>query len=150
HRETHKSGGGNFPDRFKVEEKTEYVVKFVDDDFFITYYEHEFFQEFKGEKRQKTFICLGQDCPLCAVCGEDHAKFYALINILDLTNPRKPELKVWYLTPQPGGLVEDEMDSLEAKDKVINDPSLYYVVSKKKERNNFYSYSLKAVKARDL
>ena len=154
HRETHKSG--SYPDKFKVDAGAEVLVKFLDDDFIVTYYEH-WIQEFQGDKRQMSFVCLGpanpekgvkDDCPLCAI--GDEPKFYALINVVDLSNPRKPELKLWYATPNPGGLIEDEMDSLEAKDKVINDPNLYYVASKKKERNNFFSYSLKCVKARDL
>lgn len=144
HRETHKSG--DFPDRFKVGDN-EVLVKFLNDDFVITYYEH-WIEEFKGEKRQMSFVCLGDDCPLCDI-GDD-PKFYALINVVDLSNPRKPALKLWYATPNPGGLVEDEMDSLEERDKTIDDPGFYYVVSKKKQRNNFFAYSIKQVKARDL
>ena len=147
HRETHKSG--NYPEKLRVDDGEEVLIKFVDDDFFITYYEH-WIEEFKGEKRQMSFVCLGEDCPLCDI--GDEPKFYALINVLDLRKPSKPELKVWYATPNPAGKIEDEMESQEGKrtPKSINDPDLYYIVSKKKERNNFRSYSLKEVKARDL
>lgn len=158
HRETHKSKSG-FPDKLKVDEDKRVLVKFVDDDFFITYYEHNLYNDFKGQKRQFSFVCLGEDCPLCEI-GDD-PKFQVLINVIDMSNPRKPELKVWYASPGPGGLIEDEMDALEElgkerhpdepkKWKRINDPSLYYVVSKKKGKNNFFEYSLKQVKARDL
>jgi hypothetical protein len=145
HAETHQ--GGDFPDRFKVGDD-EVLVKLLDEDFIITYYQHEFFDDFKGEKRQKTFVCLGDDCPLCDI--GDSPRFYALINVVNLANPSKPKLELWYATPNPGGLLGDEMDALEERDKKINDPAFYYVVSKKKQKNNFYSYSLKQVKSRDL
>jgi hypothetical protein len=147
HRETHKSG--NYPDKLTLKDDEEVLIKFVDADFFITYYEH-WIDEFKGQKRQMSFVCLGEDCPLCDI-GDD-PKFYALINVLDLRNPRKPELKVWYATPNPAGKIEDEMETLEGRKtpKTLNDADVYFLVSKKKERNNFRSYSLREVKARDL
>lgn len=156
HRATHKSG---FPDKLTVREDTRYLIKFLDDDFFITFYEHNLYNDFKGQKRQMSFVCLGKDCPLCEI--GDSPGFKALINVVDLTNPRKPELKVWYATPGPGGLIEDEMDALEEKGRErfpddedkwpqISDDNLYYVVSKKKSKNGFFEYALKQVKARDL
>ena len=146
HRETHKSG---FPDKLKIDAGEKVLVKFLEDDFFITYYEH-WINDFKGEKRQMSFICLGKDCPLCDI-GDDPS-FYALINVIDLRNPRKPTLAVWYATPNPGGLIEDEIDELEGKKKPqhINDDDKYYVVSKKKSRSGFFEYSLKEVSVDDL
>jgi hypothetical protein len=126
--------------RFDFGAGEEVLIKFLDGDFILTLYLHDV----KGQG----LVCLGDDCPLCDI--GDSPKFYALINVIDLSNPRKPALKLWYATPNPGGLLEDEIDSLEKRDKQINDPAYYYVVGKKKQQNGFYAYSLKQVKARDL
>lgn len=144
-------GGANFPgkdDKFKVDEDVRVTVRFLDDDFFITYYEHEFFKEFEGEKRQKTFICLGSDCPLCAI--GDKPKFYGLINVLIVG--RKPGVRLWFATPGPGGKIEDQMDELDEMNppRKVDDPQFYFQVTKTKGKNGFFEYKISRVKARDL
>lgn len=151
HRENNPAGGGLFPskeDKFKVGEDERVLIKFLDDDFFVTYYEHEFFKEFEGEKRQKTFICLGDDCPLCEI--GDKPRFYALINVLVLG--KKPAVKLWFATPGPGSQIEDQMVELEElpTPRTVADPDYYFKVSKKKSKNGFFEYSISRVKARDL
>jgi hypothetical protein len=145
HRETHK--GGNFPDKFKVEEDKKIIVKFLDDDFFVTYYEH-WIDEFRGQKRQMSFVCLGDDCPLCEI--GDSPSFFALINVLDFTKPKSPAVAVWYASADPGGKIEELINDLEELEKHLTDEDTYAVVSKKKGKNGFFSYAVSKVKARDL
>jgi hypothetical protein len=149
HRETHQSG--DFPDRFKIDEGDKVLIKFLDEEPFVTYYEH-WIDEFRREKgRQCSYICLGDEgsgCPLCDI--GDKPNFYALFNVVDFAKPSRPKLTVWYATPNPGGLIEDEINELEENNKKLDDPDRYYAVSKKKGKNGFTNYSLTAVKARDL
>lgn len=160
HRETHQAG--NFPTRFTVEADKKIIVKFLDADFFIGYYQHWLND---SPVKQKSFICLGEDeetreslCPLCDI--GDKPTFYVLINVLDFTNKRDPQVRVWYATTNPGECIEEKINDLEelAREKdlpadqwpTIADGDRYFVVSKKKGKNGFFSYSVEAVKARDL
>lgn len=142
HQETHKASG--FPDRFKVDDD-KVIVKLLDDDFFVTYYQHWLND---SPVKQKSFVCLGDDCPLCAI--GDRPSFYALINVLDLSNPRKPEVKVWYASADPAEQIAVKLEDLEDRDKTATDSDVYMVVSKKKQKNNFFAYTVELVKARDL
>jgi hypothetical protein len=143
HRETHRSG--DFAPKFTVPEKEDVLIKFIDDDFFFTYYEH-WIREFQGQRRQMSFVCLGDNCPLCEI-GDD-PKFTALINVIDLSDPDDPQAKVWYCTPNPAEVVEELMD--DAKSSPVNDKDKYFAVSKKQQKNKFTSYKAVLVKARDL
>jgi hypothetical protein len=150
-RETRRSG--DFPDFFRVDREP-VLVKFLDDDFFLTYYEH-WIDEFRGQKRQMSFVCLGEDCPLCGI--GDQPKFTALINVADLSKPNDPQVKVWAATPNPADAIEDEMpevddEGVKVDDRApdISDPGRYFEVSKKKQKNNFTSYKLKLIRERDL
>lgn len=143
HRETHQSS--DFAPRFTVD-KDAVLIKVLDEEWFFTYYEH-WIQEFRGQKRQQSFGCLGEDeCPLDEI--GDTPAFRALINVVDFSDPKDPELKVWYATPNPIDALEEYMD--DAKTKPINRDDLYFSVAKKKGKNGFFTYTITPVKERDL
>ena len=128
-------------------EKEVILLKVLDEDFFFNYEEH-WVNEFKGQGRQMSFVCI-EDCPLDDL--QIPASYTCLINVVDLSSdPENPELKVWYCTPDPGNKLRDVMDKLAAKDKTVADADIYIEVSKKQEKNKRYSYTVSSVKLRDL
>lgn len=124
--------------QFEVDEGEEVLIKFLDSDFILTLYLHD-------AKGQKTFVCFGDDCPLCDI--GDSPKFYALINVVDM---RTSELALWYATPNPADMIEAEMERLSLQGKKISDPSFYYAISKKKRRAGFVTYSMRCEVAEKL
>lgn len=149
----------DFADRYQVVDVTRGgrpgLGKFLDDDFFHTFYQH-FINEFKGEKRQMTFACHGENedgetiCPLCEI--GDSPAFIALINVLNLDDPRNPVNEVWWAGPAAAGEISDLMDALEELDPVqhANDTGIYFKASKEKQKSGFFGFDVERVKDRDL
>lgn len=77
------------------------LIKFLDDEPFITYYEHQL-NELDGKQ---SFVCLGNDCPLCEI-GDD-PRYRACFNVIDLSDPDDPKVAVWRAAPDPAdGLMD--------------------------------------------
>jgi len=133
-----------FADDFKVEYKEKYLVMFLDDAPFAAFNEHWIEEMPKGKK--KSYICIGKNCPLCDLLGED-PKAQALFNVLEFIETddgREAVLKVW----QGGSGV------VQAIEENVEDPGLegnYFKVSKSKSgRNGPTIYSVVPVKDRDV
>lgn len=136
-----------FNDDFKVEADAEPVlVQFVDDAPYASYQEHWIKELGAGER--KTYICLGAKCPLCNELGDEPNRFLVLFNVIDFTDPDSPELKTWKASANPAGAIEER--ALAKGSSPINKPGLYFAVSKKKNKNGFFSYTIDVVKERDL
>jgi hypothetical protein len=138
-----KKESGGFPDDFKVPENDEVLIKFLESEPFASYRQH-----WLKELNRKSYVCLGEDCPLCDELGDSPNATVVLFNVLDLTDPDNPEVKVWKATSNPTSEIERRAES--SKTSPIDRPDLYFVVSKDKQKNGFFAYSVDPVKARDL
>jgi hypothetical protein len=134
---------GTFAQDFQVPEGEDKLVKFLDAEPFESYYRHWLRNQPKGQRQ--TFVCLGDDCPLCE--KGDQPSFLVLFNVIDMLDDPST-VKVWAASPGPAGKIEAMAKS--DKNSPINRDNLYFSVSKLKESNNFFSYSLLPVKDRDL
>jgi hypothetical protein len=138
---TNKSKSKVFAKDLRIPAGDEVLVKFLDDEPFDSYYRHWL----NGRKGKQSFVCLGEDCPLCA--KGDNPTFLVLFNVVDMIDD--PSLvKVWAATPNPAGAIEEM--ALSEKYSPINRENLYFSVSKAKGSNGFFSYKVQAVKDRDL
>lgn len=94
---------------------------------------------------KRPYTCIGEECPLCE--RGHRAKpvvFYNVITVSDAT------LRVWEMSSEPTGKVKKQYDKLVGQDKTLDDPGVYFIVSKAKKENNFFEYEVELVKARDL
>lgn len=155
-----KRSTGSYADDFKAEPNKPILIKLMDDEPFDVYNEH-WIDEFKGTGERLSYVCLDDEyfadddkyldpdgepgCPLCEI-GEN-ARTKSLFNVLDLTNPRKPEVKVWSTPPSVTDIFERMAD--EKKTSPLNREDLYFEVTLNKKSNKF-SWSVVPVKARDL
>lgn len=82
--------------------------------------------------------CLEDDCPLCDI--GDRPKSTAFFNVVNLTVPNK--VLVWEATADPTGAIEKEFKKLFKNGKHLSDDGLYWVISREKGKNGFYTYSV--------
>lgn len=133
---------GDYTNRWDVPEKPA-LIKFLEPEPFSVYAEH-FIEELpKGTK--KSYICLGDDCPLCDDLG-DRPSSYAAFNILDLTDPDEP--KVVFLRASVGLAKDIQTYAQDKRTKPINRWDVYFTLHRKRQQGA--RYKLEAVKARDL
>lgn len=119
------------------------LIKILDEEPFSTFAEH-WLDDRKGKK---SFVCLGEDCPLCEDLG-DRPSAYALFNILDLTDPDSPKVEVWKTGKRVAGtLLEYAKDKKTAP---LNREDLYWSIFKSGEKGGNVQTNLNPVKARDL
>src|SRR3954466_4260310 len=88
----------DFATEFKPEENKTYIVKFLAPKFLTAYRQH-WINELKGKKSwicTKTLDNHEADCPLCDIA--DQPRLHVVFNVLDLTKPDKPEVKIWTVT----------------------------------------------------
>jgi len=134
---------GSFPTDFKVGDE-EVLFRFLESEPFTSYRQH-WFNELQGKK---SFVCLGDDCPLCDEIG-DRPSTVAAFNVLDLTDPDDPTVKVWRAGVRVTSLIKKRADN--PKTSPLDDPNHYFVVSKSREGNKGpFNFSLEHVKVRDL
>lgn len=91
------------------------------------------------------YTCIGEDCPLCEIGHRARSVvFYNVITVDDCV------LRVWELSSDPVRKVQKHYDKLAETDKTLDDPGLYFVVSKARKDNGFFEYDVDKVPARDL
>lgn len=134
--------GGDWIKTWAVPKKPT-LIKFLDGEPFSTYAEH-WLDEQKGKK---SFVCLGEDCPLCDELG-DRPSGYALFNILDLTDPDHPKVEVWKTGKRVAGMLRNFAD--DKKTSPLNREDLYWSIFKSGEKGGNVQTNLNPVKARDL
>jgi hypothetical protein len=99
---------------------------------------------------KKPYTCIADadndvECPLCEAGHKAKpVVFYNVITVSDIV------LRVWEMTSEPTRKVQKHYDKLVAADKTLDDPGLYFVVSKSKKDNGFFEYELEKVRAADL
>jgi hypothetical protein len=145
-----KRTGGGFADEFKPANSTPTLIKFLEDGPFDVYNQHWINEVGEGER--KSYVCRDDEyfddddgCPLCDI--GDNPSTYSLFNVLDLTNPRKPEVKVWRTSPT----VTDKLDraSQDKKTSPLDREDLYFDV-KMTKKSKKTEWDILPVKARDL
>jgi hypothetical protein len=82
--------------------------------------------------------CLEDECPLCDI--GDRPKAVCFFNVVDISNPGK--VLVWEASSDPTDAIQKEFNKLAKLGKQLDDPSLYWIISKAKSKNGFYSYSV--------
>jgi len=149
-----KSKNGGFPDSFKPEEKTTYLIKFLQKAPFSTFGQHWVNEITEGKR---SFICLDQDCPLCDDFGH-RARAMALFNIVLFEEKQhgrdyvmEPVLRVWEAGPQIANEIAAVADDLEARGLDLND---VYVTVRRTSTGSGKSkkthWAIKDIKERDV
>jgi hypothetical protein len=87
-----KKAAGDFPTDFRFSTETQ-LLRFLDDEPFATYNQHWIEKEGK-----KSFVCIGDDCPLCTMLG-DRPRGRISWNVLVLSD-EEPGVQI--LTASPG------------------------------------------------
>jgi len=96
----------------------------------------------------KVEYCLEDedDCPLCEI--GDRAKPTAYFNVVDVSAPSK--VLVCEATPDPTSAIQKEYNKLVGKGKHLSDDNMYWVISKEKGKNGFFSYSVDRLSEDDM
>jgi hypothetical protein len=148
-----KRSNASFADEFKPGDDNPTLIKFLEGEPFDSYNQHWVDEGDAAGKTRHSFVCRDDEeyfededgCPLCDV-GEP-ASTYSLFNILDFTNSRKPEVKVWKASPAVTDLLA-RADN-DKKTSPIDREDLYWEVEMvKKGRKR--EWRIVPVKARDL
>jgi hypothetical protein len=131
-------------DRFTVSENGEEVlIKFVEESPFLSFFQHWVRQE---DGKNHPYAHSGDDCPLCGY--GNRAKSVDYMNVLQLGENGEPELKLWMISPDPRSAILERANS--KRTSPLNREDLYFAVSKRKQTNNTFSYTVDPVKAADL
>lgn len=154
-----KATTGSYADDFKPGTNKKTLIKILDAEPFDSYNQHWIDDMPKGER--KSYVCLNDEeyftedkylnedgeieCPLCEI-GEKQ-KTFALFNVVDFSNTRKPEVKVWSASPAVTDFLERASE--EKKTSPINREDIYWEVELQKKGQK-YQWVLTPIKARDL
>lgn len=137
-----KELGGDYPEELKIGTERE-LVKFLEDEPFASYRQHWVDNPPNGI-RKKSWICLGDDCPLCDL--GDRPRTLTAFNVLHInTGSATPENKILTLGTKAVGQLEG----------FANDPTsgplprLYWAISKS-GKGTSTAYNFLPVKERDL
>ena len=133
-----KAKTSSFPTRFTPDEENR-LIKFIEDEPFATYNQHWI----DGRPGKKSFICIGDDCPLCNI--GDRPTPYAVFNIIDLSEDAKGELKTLEARPTLAGLIE-----VESKDKRFGPLTKGYYSIRRTGKKGKVTTTIKPVKVRDV
>lgn len=153
-----KRASGDFAKEFRPGENNKVLIKLLEEGPFDSYNQH-----WINELKRKSYVCLDDEeyfdgdkkylnedgeieCPLCQI-GED-ARTFALFNILDLSNERKPQVKVWAAPPTVADMFERAAN--EKKTKPLNREDVYFEVELQVSGKSQKKWSVVPVKGRDL
>lgn len=131
---------------FQVKDDSEVIV-FLDDENFTYALRHwvKYVDESNNQVTRAEW-CLEEDCPLCDI--GDRPKAVAFFNVVDIANPTK--VLVWEASADPTGAIQKEFNKLAKRGQHLNDDGLYWVISREKGRNGFYTYSVDKLVEDDL
>lgn len=141
------TGGWAGYNKKKAERSTKYPTLDIDKDpVTIRFAEPEPFAFiYRHWVDKRPYTCIGEECPLC-LAGQ-RAKPVVFYNVITVSDAM---LRVWELSAEPTGKVKKQYDRLAGQDKTLDDPDLYWVVSKAKKDNGFFEYDVEKVRAPDL
>jgi hypothetical protein len=141
-----RSSSSNFEkvNVFKVEKAdTEVLIKFLEPYSFAPIFQHWLLGE-NGKRIAVT--CIVKECPLCA--RGDRPKSCDYMNVIDMSDPANPELKLWYASPSPAAAIKQRADN--KRTSPINRDDLYFVVYKVEGKNSIPEYHLDPVREDEL
>lgn len=146
-----RRSNSSFAEEFKPEPNKPVLIKFLDAEPFDVYLQHWLDEMPTGTR--KSYVCHDDEyfedfedgCPLDDI--GDKPSTFALWNVLDLTNPRKPEVKVW----KTSVTVTDKLERLATSDKTkpLDREDIYFEVTMAKQKRKT-EWDIQPVKARDL
>lgn len=101
-----------------------------------------------GKQVTRVEYCLEEedDCPLCEI--GDKSKPTAFFNVVDISAPTK--VLVWEATPDPTNAIQKEYKKLAQKGRELSEDDVYWVISREKNKNNFYTYSVDRISVDDM
>jgi hypothetical protein len=133
---------GDKPDKFTVsDDGEESLIAFLESTPFASFFQHWILVDSRRQPR----VCLGDDCPLCDI--GDRPKSADYFNVILITSD-EPKLQVWYATADPAAAIKERADN--KRTSPLNKPGLYFAVSKRKAKNDFFTYSVDPVKEDEL
>lgn len=135
-----KSEGGDYAEQLKVTDEAT-LIKFLEDEPFVVYRQH--WLERQGKR---SFTCHGDGCVLCDDLG-DKARLQACFNVVDLSDPDQPEVKVWTVGTRVAGSLKNF--AADKKTSPLDRENLYWAVSKSGTGSKT-QYTITPVKERDL
>lgn len=133
---------------FRVEDDSEVIIFLEPENFTYALRHWVKYPDPENPKNQVTRVeyCLEEDCPLCDI--GDRPKPTAYFNVVDLSFPSK--VLVWEATADPTNVIQKEFNKLTKRGKNLSDDGLYWVVSKEKNKNGFYTYSIDPLNEEEL
>lgn len=117
-----------------VDDKKRVVIRFAEAEPFAYIFRHWV------DKRPYT--CIGEECPLC-LAGH-RAKPVVYYNVITVDDN---VLRVWELSADPTKKVHKQYEWAAERDRTLDDPGLYFVVSKAKGDNGVFAYEVERVRA---
>lgn len=130
-RNTSKGWGGfknkreetsDFVKNYSLPEVQEEIIKILDAEPFSVYAEHWL----DDKKGKKSYVCIGDDCPLCAI--GDKPRVYTMFNVLDLREGAEPKVYPWKVSQT----VTDVLEGYAKSDRTspIDREDLYFSIRK--------------------
>lgn len=140
------AAGSDFAQYLKVEERPT-VFKILDDDGPFDSYMSHWVDEI--EDGSKSVRCWGPDsgCPLCTV-GDKAKKFSACFNVVSLSDPDHPALKIW----EAGIRLARQLKEIHenARQGPLDRHNLYFAISKTVKTSKSVEYNLVRIRDDEL
>jgi hypothetical protein len=127
-------------DQFAIDKDDEELIHFLEDEPFASWNEH-WIQEITDGK--KSFVCLGDDCPLCD--SGIKVTYRDAWNIVTFDPKGNPSVKYWVASPDPADRIAEK--HANPRTTPLNRVDLYFVVTKSKAKGRGFSYGLEAIDA---
>lgn len=151
-----RRSNSKFADEFKPsKDDTPTPFKLLDAEPFDIYNQHWIEEGDAAGKTRHSFVCYDDEdyfddaeelgCPLCDV--GDNPSTYALWNVLNLENPRKPVVEVWKTSTS----ITDKLERMAESKRTqpLNRVDLYFELTRVKKGRNT-KYELETLKAEDF
>lgn len=131
---------------FQVKDDSEVIIFLEEENFTYALRHWVKYVDETGNQVTRAEYCLEEDCPLCDI--GDRPKAVAFFNVVDLTNPTK--VLVWEASADPTSAIQKEYNKLAKRGKSLSQDGLYWIVSREKKSNGFYSYSVDSLNEEEL
>src|SRR5580704_7132325 len=112
-------------DQFSLDKDEEKLIHFMEDEPLASWNEHWINEITDGKK---SFVCDGEDCPLCAFGLK--ATYRDAWNIVTFDSKGNPSVKYWIASPDPAEKIEEK--HANARTSPLDRSDLYFAVSKTK------------------
>lgn len=132
-----ESDNSNYASRLKIGQ-TPILVKFLEDEPYSAFRQH--WLERTG---QRSFVCIGDDCPLCEAGSTTSAQF--CFNVVELTPNEAPEIRSY----QVGVRVLDQLRNFHNDPRQGPLPKHYWAISRTGDKSTSTT-NLQMVRERDL